>query len=114
MNVRLNVRSYAWPSAAVALLLGQVLLIVVTEADSRLASYTLEYFPLLVLATAGGCQLSSNPEEQPFILGVPLSRHSVVDSGYVARSTFSIELFGEISPAGYAVFCRHFGLFAIL
>src|SRR5882762_6250631 len=52
MNVRLNVRSYAWPSAAVALLLGQVLLIVATEADSRLASYTLEYFPLLVLATA--------------------------------------------------------------
>src|SRR5260370_22153317 len=52
MNVRLNVRSYAWPSAAVALLLGQVLLIVATETDSRLASYTLEYFPLLVLATA--------------------------------------------------------------
>ena len=52
MSVRLNVRSYAWPSAAVALLLGQVLLIVATEADSRLASYTFEYSPLLVLATA--------------------------------------------------------------
>ena len=52
MSVRLNVRSYAWPSVAVALLLGQVLLIVATEADSRLASYTFEYSPLLALATA--------------------------------------------------------------
>jgi PAS domain S-box-containing protein len=52
MGVRLNVRSYAWPSAAVALLFVQVLLILATGHGSRPASYTLEYFPLLMLATA--------------------------------------------------------------
>jgi PAS domain S-box-containing protein len=52
MGVRLNARSYAWPSASVALLLVQVLLILAPEHGSRLASYTLEYFPLLMLATA--------------------------------------------------------------
>jgi PAS domain S-box-containing protein len=44
------VRPYAWPSAAVGLLLVQVLLIVAAKQGSSLASYTLEYFPLLILA----------------------------------------------------------------
>ena len=45
-------RPYAWPSAAVGLLLVQVLLILATKQGSSLASYALEYLPLLILATA--------------------------------------------------------------
>lgn len=44
-------RPYGWPSTAVGLLLVQVLLILATKQASSLASYALEYLPLLILAT---------------------------------------------------------------
>jgi PAS domain S-box-containing protein len=50
MGLRLF-RPYAWPSTAVGLLLVQVLLILATRQASSLASYALEYLPLLFLAT---------------------------------------------------------------
>ena len=43
-------RPYAWPGAAVGLLLVQVLLILAARQSSSLAGDTLEYFPFLILA----------------------------------------------------------------
>ena len=91
-----------------------MLLILAGEHGSSLASYTLEYFPLLMLATARSrYQLRSNFDEQYFILGVPLSRHSAVVSGYVALSVFSFGLSGEISALSYSALRWDPGLFVI-
>jgi PAS domain S-box-containing protein len=117
MGGRLNVRSYAWPSAAVALLLGQVLLILVTEQDSRLASYTLEYLPLLVLATAVAVANSVQTPKSSILFWAFLSAGILLWSadmwlGARFRSTFPerFRLLVTLSSVGILAFSLFFDI----